>query len=319
VIWLVRGLKPDFKTIADVRRDNRAAFGPVFREFVVLCRRLELFGRERLAVDGTRIKAVDDKGRNLTRAALSAPVQQADEKPARHLKGLEEADAAGTSNGSNRGGAPADQEDRGDPEQARAPQGAPGRAGPHRRRADLADRPRQPGHGAHDQGGRGLQRAARRRRQAQADRRARQAHSRVLDMGLLALTAKAAMEALGVERIKAVADRGRFKIEGIEACEAAGLTACAPKPARGPAVREGFFGPGGVPLRLCDRHLHLPWRPDPPAAQARAVARQREDRPQQPRGLPGLPPPTTLHQDLSARRAPGERGRARPHGRAAGA
>ena len=66
-------------------------------------------------------------------------------------------------------------------------------------------------------------------------------HSRVVDMGLLAVTATAAMEALGVERIEAVADRGYFKIEDIEACEAAGITAFVPKPVRGPAVREGFF------------------------------------------------------------------------------
>ena len=57
VIWLLRGLKPDFKTIADFRRDNRGAFKSVFRQFVLLCRRLDLYGRELLAVDGTRIKA----------------------------------------------------------------------------------------------------------------------------------------------------------------------------------------------------------------------------------------------------------------------
>jgi transposase len=49
-------LKPDFKTIADFRSDNRAAFKKVFRDFVILCRRLDLFGRELLAVDGTRIR-----------------------------------------------------------------------------------------------------------------------------------------------------------------------------------------------------------------------------------------------------------------------
>lgn len=46
VIWLLRRLTPDFKTIADFRRDNRTAFRQVFREFVVLCRELDLFGRE---------------------------------------------------------------------------------------------------------------------------------------------------------------------------------------------------------------------------------------------------------------------------------
>jgi transposase len=65
VIWLLRSLKPDFKTIADFRRDNRATFRSVFHQFVLLCRRLELFGRELPAVDGTRIKAVNNKDRKL--------------------------------------------------------------------------------------------------------------------------------------------------------------------------------------------------------------------------------------------------------------
>ena len=45
IIWLLRSLKPDFKTIADFRSDNRAAFKKVFQDFVILCRRLDLFGR----------------------------------------------------------------------------------------------------------------------------------------------------------------------------------------------------------------------------------------------------------------------------------
>ena len=65
VIWLLRHLKPDFKTIADFRRLNHKAFRPVFRQFVLLCRQLDLFGRELLAVDGTRIKAVNNKGPQL--------------------------------------------------------------------------------------------------------------------------------------------------------------------------------------------------------------------------------------------------------------
>jgi transposase len=52
VIWLMRQLRTDFKTIADFRRENKKAFRQVFREFVVLCRSLDLFGRELIAVDG---------------------------------------------------------------------------------------------------------------------------------------------------------------------------------------------------------------------------------------------------------------------------
>ncbi len=93
VIWLLRYLKPDFRTIADFRRVNRAAFKQVFREFVILCRQLDLFGRELPAVDGTRIKAVNNKDRNFTRASLSKFIREADEKLADYMKRLDAGDA----------------------------------------------------------------------------------------------------------------------------------------------------------------------------------------------------------------------------------
>jgi hypothetical protein len=80
VIWLLRHLKPDFKTIADFRCLNHKAFRPVFRQFVLLCRQMDLFGRELLAVDGTRIKAVNNKDRNFTRASLTKFIELADAK-----------------------------------------------------------------------------------------------------------------------------------------------------------------------------------------------------------------------------------------------
>ena len=67
VIWLMQQLQPDFKTIADFRRENKTAFRQVFRNFVVLCRSLDLFGRELIAVDGTRLKAVNSRERNSPR------------------------------------------------------------------------------------------------------------------------------------------------------------------------------------------------------------------------------------------------------------
>src|SRR5271156_6710145 len=93
VIWLLRHLRPDFKTIADFRRDNRAAFRQVFREFVLLCRQLNLFGRELLAVDGTRIKAVNNKDRNFTRASLAQFIKAADVKLEEYFKRMDEGDA----------------------------------------------------------------------------------------------------------------------------------------------------------------------------------------------------------------------------------
>ena len=96
VIWLLRTLKPDFKTIADFRRDNRAAFRSVFRQFVLLCRRLDLFGRELLAVDGTRIKAVNNKDRNFTRNSLEKFIRAADERLDEYLRRLDEGDVTET-------------------------------------------------------------------------------------------------------------------------------------------------------------------------------------------------------------------------------
>src|SRR6202012_273336 len=94
VIWLLRHLKPDFKTIADFRRDNRNAFRSIFRQFVLLCRQLDLFGRELLAVDGTRIKAVNNKDRNFTRASLTKFIELADAKLNDYLQRLDQGDEA---------------------------------------------------------------------------------------------------------------------------------------------------------------------------------------------------------------------------------
>src|SRR6202167_4477764 len=102
VIWLLRHLKPDFKTIADFRRDNRHAFRAIFRQFVLLCRQLDLFGRELLAVDGTRIKAVNNKDRNFTRASLTEFIKLADKKLDAYLQRLDTSDATERQAGGSR-------------------------------------------------------------------------------------------------------------------------------------------------------------------------------------------------------------------------
>jgi len=79
VLWLMRKLQPDFKTIADFRKDNAKAFKMVFRQFSLLCRELDLFGRELIAIDGTKLKAVNNPARNLSaeqlRGSLSASMR----------------------------------------------------------------------------------------------------------------------------------------------------------------------------------------------------------------------------------------------------
>ena len=240
VIWLLRHLKPDFKTIADFRRDNRAAFRSVFREFVLLCRQLDLFGRELLAVDGTRIKAVNNKDRNFTRASLTKFIRDADERLVNYVRRLDEADAAeiGTGGGSRM--------------QHLAEKIAALRAARERHRALLADiertgesqisltDPDSRAMAGHTKIGVGynVQVAVDAKHKLIVEQAVT---NHVVDMGLLKQTAEPARAILGVERIDVVADRGYFKIEDIEACERAGLTPHIPQPQRGPAVRNGFF------------------------------------------------------------------------------
>jgi transposase len=70
LVWLTGRLMPDFKTIADFRKDNGEAIRRVCREFVVLCRRLELFTEASVAIDGSKFKAVNTRDRNFTQAKM---------------------------------------------------------------------------------------------------------------------------------------------------------------------------------------------------------------------------------------------------------
>ena len=59
VIWLTGKQTPDFKTLADFRKDNLQPLKAVARSFTLLCRKLELFGGELLAIDGSKFRAVN--------------------------------------------------------------------------------------------------------------------------------------------------------------------------------------------------------------------------------------------------------------------
>jgi transposase len=92
LIWLTGRLSPDFKTIADFRKDNGKAIRRVCREFVVLCRNLGLFSEALVAIDGSKFKAVNGRDRNFTDHKLKARMQQLEESVARYLADLDRAD-----------------------------------------------------------------------------------------------------------------------------------------------------------------------------------------------------------------------------------
>jgi transposase len=239
VIWLLRALKPDFKTIADFRSANAAAFKPVFRRFVLLCKKLDLFGRELLAVDGTRIKAVNNKDCNFTKNSLAKFIKAADEKLADYLKRLDEGDAAERATGGarvknlvekiealrkKRGGYDAmlkDLERTGEDQ------------------ISLTD-PDSRAMAAHTRVavGYNIQIAVDAKNKMIVEQ---EVTNQVVDMGLLQATAEPARTILDVEKIDVVADKGYFRTEDIEACEKAGLTPHVPRPQRGSSAAKGYF------------------------------------------------------------------------------
>jgi len=92
LMWLLGKLTPDFKTIADFRKDNRQAIRRVFREFTFYCRELDLFGGELIAIDGSKFKAVNSRHRNFTGRRLKRSIQQIDERIERYLQELDISD-----------------------------------------------------------------------------------------------------------------------------------------------------------------------------------------------------------------------------------
>ncbi|MDP3615799.1 MAG: IS1182 family transposase [Rubrivivax sp.] len=92
LIWLTGRLAPDFKTIADFRKDNGEAIRKVCREFIVLCRKLKLFSDGIVAIDGSKFKAVNNRDKNFTDHKLQARMQQLEESIARYLDELDRAD-----------------------------------------------------------------------------------------------------------------------------------------------------------------------------------------------------------------------------------
>ena len=92
VIWLLGKMAPDFKTIADFRKDNLKPLKAVCQQFTVLCRKLELFGGELLAIDGSKFKAVNARDKNFNAEKLKELIAHSDARLAEYLQELDGAD-----------------------------------------------------------------------------------------------------------------------------------------------------------------------------------------------------------------------------------
>ena len=92
VMWLMHKLRPEFKTIADFRKDNNKAVKKVCREFIMLCKALGLFGCELIAIDGSKFSAVNHNNKCYTHNKLKHMLKAIDEKIDEYLSILEDED-----------------------------------------------------------------------------------------------------------------------------------------------------------------------------------------------------------------------------------
>jgi transposase len=242
VLWLCGRLVPDHKTIADFRKDNGPAIRKVCAQFVALCRRLGLLSAASVAIDGSKFKAVNNRDRNFTAAKMKRRVAQIEKSVARYLAQLDSAD-------------------RQEPTEALALRTTRlkekiAKLGEEMKRLEALEATRQ---AAPDQqisltdpdarsmatSGRGsgvvgynVQAAV------ETEHHLIVAHE-VINVGndraQLSPMAEKAKDALGVDELDVVADRGYFDSEEILTCEQAGIAVTLPKPQTSGAKAEGRF------------------------------------------------------------------------------
>jgi transposase len=92
VMWLINNLQPDYKTISEFRRENLRPLQKLFREFVRLCKSWDLIGGELIAIDGTKMKASNNKKTNFSRKKLNDRIERIDEQIEQYLADIEETD-----------------------------------------------------------------------------------------------------------------------------------------------------------------------------------------------------------------------------------
>jgi transposase len=240
LMWLTGRLMPDFKTIANFRKDNGRAIRKVCRQFIVLCRQLNLFTEAIVAIDGSKFKAVNNRDKNFTAAKVQRRMAQIEESIARYLAAMDTADRA-------------------EPEMAELKKGhlqdkiAALKEQMQRLKvleAQMLERPDQQlsltdpdarSMKSRDGGivGYNVQTAV------DAKNHLIVAHEVTnvgVDRELLAAMANQARAAIGSEELTVIADRGYFNGKEILACDEAGITTLVPKPLTSNSKAEGRFG-----------------------------------------------------------------------------
>ena len=241
LIWLTGRLAPDFKTIADFRKDNGGAITAVCSRFVALCRNMKVFSHAIVAIDGSKLKAVNSRDRNFTVGKIKGRRQQLEDSVARYLAELDRSDR--------------------DPTllpEGRVPQLRDKLAKLHAQMEKLDEIEKQleatPDHqiSLTDPDARSMTSSGRGTGtvgynvQAAVDAK----HHLIVaydvtndghDRAQLSHMAMKAKDALGAEHMTALADRGYFSAPEIRACEDAGVIPLVPKPLTSNSKAEGRF------------------------------------------------------------------------------
>jgi transposase len=242
-MWLTRRLAPDHKTIADFRKDGGSAIKQVCVQFVELCRLMGLITTASVALDGSKLKAVNTRDKNFTRGKVERRRAQLETSVARYLGQLDTADLQESSE--ELAAKTAQLKEKlvklEDEMQRLAAMEKLMLASPDQQ-ISLTD----PDSRSMATSGRGSG-VVGYNVQVAVDTKhhlivAHEVTNDGSDRAQLANIACQAKQALGVNELQAVADRGYFNSEEILACDKAGITVTLPKPMTSNAKAEGRFG-----------------------------------------------------------------------------
>ena len=242
LIWLTGQLAPDFKTIADFRKDNGKAIREVCRTFVALCRELDLLSVASVAIDGSKFKAVNARDKNFTEAKMRRRFERIEESVARYLSQLETADLRGDAVPEAKVARLKDKLAKLKQEVARLTAIKEEMMQSEDKQVSLTDPDaRSMATSGKDTGivGYNVQTAVDTKHHLIV---AHEVTNIGTDRHQLSNMAEQARTAMGVETLDAVADRGYYASEEIRACEEAGITVTLPKPMTSNSKAEGRFG-----------------------------------------------------------------------------
>ena len=242
LMWLTGRLAPDFKTIADFRKNNGEAIRLVCREFVMLCKKLNLFADAFVAIDGSKFKAVNNRDRNFTKAKMKRRLQQIDESIERYLGQMASADRQEQGVANDKTRRLEDKVAALKKEMVRLKKLEIQMLAAPDQQISLTD----PDARSMATSGRGTGMVGYNVQTAvDAKHHLIVAHE-VTNVGhdrtQLANMAKQAKEAIETDELTVVADRGYFKGEEILACDKAGITTYLPKPQTSGNMAKGMFG-----------------------------------------------------------------------------